>query len=74
MVWSRVEGEEEHAVRRVMTKEISGKRKRGRPMCAEVGLIAGEEGDGAYWRARINSQTNRPTWLLSELDMWRGRL
>ena len=53
--------EEEHAVKRVMTKEIPGKRTRGRPktrwedVCRrDVGLRAGEEGDRAYW---INNHT-----------------
>ena len=55
--------EEEHVVRRVMTKEIPGKRKRGRPktrwkdVCRRdmqtVGLRAAEEEDRAYRRARI---------------------
>ena len=59
--------EEEHVVRRVMTKEIPGKRKRGRPktrwedLCRRdmqtVGLRAGEQGDRAYWRARTYNHT-----------------
>ena len=62
--------EEERVVRRVMSKETSGKRKRGRAktrwkgVCRRdmqtVGLGAGEEGDGAYWRARINNDTGDP--------------
>ena len=65
--------EEEHAVRRVMTEEIPGKRKRGRPktrwkdVCRRdmqtVGLRAGEEEDRAYWRARINNHTGDPRSL-----------
>ena len=52
--------EEDHVVRRVMTKAIPGKRKRGRPktrwkdVCKRdmqtVGLREGDEGDRAYWR------------------------
>ena len=57
-------------VKRVMTKEIHGKRKRGRPktrwspkdVCRRdmqtVGLRAGEEGDRAFWRAMINNHTD----------------
>ena len=62
--------EEEHVVRRVMTKEIPGERKRGRPktrwkgVCRRdvqtVGRRAGEGGDGAYWRARIYNHTGHP--------------
>ena len=65
--------EEEHAVRRVMTEEIPGKRKRGRPktrwkdVCRRdmqtVGLRAAEEEDRAYWRARINNHTGDPRSL-----------
>ena len=62
--------EEEHVVRRVMTKETPGRRKRGRPKTRwkgvrrrdmqAVGLRAGEEGDGAHWRARIYNHTSDP--------------
>ena len=65
--------EEAHIVRRVMTKYIPGKRKRGRPktrwqgVCRRdmqnVGLSAGEEGDRAYWRAITNNHTGDPRRL-----------
>ena len=57
--------EEDHLVRRVMTKAIPGKRKRGRPktrwkdVCKRdmqtVGLREGDEGERAYWKETINN-------------------
>ena len=67
MLWRRDEvmREEEHAVRRVMTKEEreTEDKMEGcvQKRCMQtVGLRAGEEGDGAYWRARINNRTGDP--------------
>ena len=64
--------EEEHAVRRVMTKVTPGKKEeretedkiegRVQTRCMQtVGLRAGEEGDRAYWRARIYNRRPRMT-------------
>ena len=62
--------EEDHVVRRVMTKAIPGKRKRGRPktrwkdVCKRdmqtVGLREGDEGDRAYWKETINNHSGDP--------------
>ena len=62
--------EEDHVVRRVMTKAIPGKRKRGRPktrwkdVCKRdmqtVGLREGDEGDSAYWKETINNHSGDP--------------
>ena len=64
--------EEDHVVRRVMTKAIPGKRKRGRPktrwkdVCKRdmqtVGLREGDEGDRAYWKETINNHSGDPRW------------
>ena len=54
MVWSGDEEGRRARTKRVMTKEIPGKRKRGRP---KTRWRAGEEGDRAYWRARIYNDT-----------------
>ena len=62
--------EEDHVVKRVMTKAIPGKRKRGRPktrwkdVCKRdmhtVGLREGDEGDRAYWKEMINNHSGDP--------------
>ena len=62
--------EEDHVVRRVMTKTIPGKRKRGRPktrwkdVCKRdmqtVGLREGDEGDRAYWKETIDNHSGDP--------------
>ena len=62
--------EEDHLVKRVMTKAIPGKRKRGRPktrwkdVCKRdmqtVGLREGDEGDRAYWKEMINNHSGDP--------------
>ena len=62
--------EEDHAVRRVMTKAIPGKRKRRIPktrwkdVCKRgmqtVGLREGDEGDRAYWKETINNRSGDP--------------
>ena len=62
--------EEDHVVRRVMTKAIPGKRKRGRPktrwndVCKRdmhtVGLREGDEGDRAYWKETIDNHSGDP--------------
>ena len=62
--------EEDHVVKRVMTKAIPGKRKRGRPktrwkdVCKRdmqtVGLTEGDEGDRAYWKEMINNHSGDP--------------
>ena len=62
--------EEDHVVRRVMTKAIPGKRKRGRPktrwkdVCKSdmqtVGLGEGDEGDRAYWKETIDNHSGDP--------------
>ena len=64
--------EEDHVVKRVMTKAIPGKRKRGRPktrwkdVCKRdmqtVGLREGDEGDRAYWKEMINNHSGDPRW------------
>ena len=64
--------EEDHVVRRVMTKAIPGKRKRGRPktrwkdVCKRdmqtVGLKEGDEGDRAYWKETIDNHSGDPRW------------
>ena len=64
--------EEDHVVRRVMTKAIPGERKRGRPktrwkdVCKRdmqtVGLREGDEGDRAYWKETINNHSGDPRW------------
>ena len=62
--------EEDHVVKRVMTKAIPGKRKRGRPktrwkdVCKRdmqtVGLREGDAGDRAYWKEMINNHSGDP--------------
>ena len=62
--------EEDHVVRRVMTKAIPGKRNRGRPktrwkdVCKRdmqtVGLREGDEGDRAYWKETIDNHSGDP--------------
>ena len=62
--------EEDHVVRRVMTKAIPGKRKRGRPktrwkdVCKRdmqtVGLREDDEGDRAYWKETIDNHSGDP--------------
>ena len=64
--------EEDHVVKRVMTKAIPGKRKRGRPktrwkdVCKRdmqtVGLREGDAGDRAYWKEMINNHSGDPRW------------
>ena len=59
-----------YVVRRVMTKAIPGKRKRGRPKtrCKDVckrdmqtvGMREGDEGDRAYWKETINNHSGDP--------------
>ena len=61
---------EDHVVKRVMTKAIPGKRKRGRPktrwkdVCKRdmqtLGLREGDEGDRAYWKEMINNHSGDP--------------
>ena len=71
MVWARHEdGRRSDVVRRVMTKAIPGKRKRGRPktrwkdVCKRdmqtVGLREGDEGDRAYWKETIDNHSGDP--------------
>ena len=67
MIWARHGMEEDHVVRRVMTKAIPGKRKRGRPktrwkdVCKRdmqtVGLREGAEGEKAYWKETIDNHS-----------------
>ena len=62
--------EDDHVVKRVMTKAIPGKRKRGRPktrwkdVCKRdmqtVGLREGDAGDRAYWKEMINNHSGDP--------------
>ena len=62
--------EEDHVVRRVMTKPIPGKWKRGRPktrwkdVCKRdmqtVGLREGDEGDRDYWKETIDNHSGDP--------------
>ena len=57
--------EEDHVVRRVMTKAIPGKRKtRWKDVCKRdmqtVGLREGDEGDRAYWKGTINNHSGDP--------------
>ena len=69
MVWARHE-DGRRSVRRVMTKVIPGKRKRGRPktrwkdVCKRdmqtVGLREGDAGDRAYWKETINNHSGDP--------------
>ena len=64
--------EEDHVVKRVMTKAIPGKRKRGRPktrwkdVCKRdmqtVGLREGDARDRAYWKEMINNHSGDPRW------------
>ena len=58
--------EEDHVVRRVMTKAIPGKgiegdQIQGGRMCARgtcrLGLREGDEGDRAYWKETINNHS-----------------
>ena len=62
--------EDDHVVKRVMTKAIPGKRKRGRPktrwkdVCKRdmqtVGLREGDAEDRAYWKEMINNHSGDP--------------
>ena len=62
--------EEDHVVKRVTTKAIPGKRKRGRPktrwkdVCKmdmqTVGLREGDAGDRDYWKEMINNHSGDP--------------
>ena len=64
--------EEDHVVKRVMTKAIPGKRKRGRPktrwkdVCKRdmqtVGLREGDAWDRAYWKEMMNNHSGDPRW------------
>ena len=78
--------EEDHVVKRVMTKAIPGKRKRGRPktrwkdVCKRdmqnVGLREGDEGDRAYWKETINNHSGDPRWREKPEEKkktWKGR-
>ena len=62
--------EEDHVLKRVMTKAIPRKRNRGGPktswkdVCKRdmqtVGLREGDEGDMAYWKEMINNHSGDP--------------
>ena len=61
--------EEDHVVRKVMTKAIPGKgregdQRQGKDVCKRdmqtVGLREGDEGDRAYWEETINNHSGDP--------------